>query len=141
MGDGGIEKQTLAGTIGKLKTTISGSGTIPVGLQGVTFTGPLVLKCHQHRAITSASRIITLPPTRRSDAGSVPYGRAYVGHEWVATGIGIVGDTATLVEVTGATQYQAVYFPEITVIVEGGGPRESRGRGNQSSWFMTCWEQ
>ena len=141
MGDGGIQKQTLAGTIGKIKTSISGSGTIPVGLQGVTFSGPLLLKCHQHRAISSATRVITLPAARRGDTGSEPYGRAYVGNEWVATGIGVVGNTATLDEVTGATQYQAVYFPEITVIIEGGGPRELRARGNKSSWSMTCWEQ
>lgn len=145
MGDGGTSKQVLEGTQDKIKVTISGSGTIPVGLQGVAFHGPVLVQCARHRGITSASRIITLPATRRSDTGSEPYGRAYLGREWLPTPIEqIVANVATLTEVPGATLYQAVYFPEILANIENGGPRESRGRspgrGNKSSWSMTCWE-
>lgn len=141
MGDGSTRKQVLEGTQDKLKVTISGAGTIPAGLQGIAFQGPVLVQCQAHRAITSASNIITLPAARRSDTGSEPYARAYTGGEWVATAIvDITANVATITQVAGASYYQVVYFPEILANIENGGPRENRGRGNKSTWSMVCWE-
>ena len=140
MSDGSHIIETLDGSQDKLKVTIRGRGTVPVGLQGVAFDGPVLIKCAGPRAITSASRVITLPAARRSDVGSEPYGRAYVGGEWVSTPVSPAGNIYTLDEVANAKHYQCVYFPEILAVIEGGGVIESRSRGSNSTWSMTCWE-
>lgn len=140
MADSSTRKQVLEGTQNRIKVTITGDGLIPAGIQNISYQGPVLVQCSGHRGITSASNVITLPAARRSDTGSEPYGRAYVGREWISTPVSLNGDVATLTAVPGATMYQAVYFPEILANIENGGPVEQRGRGNKSSWSMTCWE-
>ena len=105
----------------KLTTTISGNGIIPPGIGEdglVDYDGSIVISCVGHRGITSASNVITLPAARRSDAGSEPYGRALTPGGWRETPLALVGDTATLTAVSGAPQYQAVYFPELTCFAD-----------------------
>lgn len=128
---------------GKLATTINASGPIPPGLQALDYTGTLLLSCMQHRAITSASNVITLPAARRTDAGSLPYARAQVMRgdvpEWVSTGLAIVSNVATLTPVAGATAYQVLYFPEITVYADP--PTETRqARGGAFGWQLVAEE-
>lgn len=141
MGDNSLIKRTYAGAVGKIETTITGRGTIPVGLQEQDYSSPIVLKCIQHRAVTSSVPAITLPPGYRTDNGSEPYGRARVNGRWVESPvISLIGDVLTLTAIAGATQYQAVYFPQVTGYVEGGGPQERRSRGNNSTWTLSFRE-
>lgn len=142
LADGSLQQRTTWS--GKVATSIRGRGVIPAGLQGLDYTQPLVISCVAHRAITSAGRVITLPAARRSDAGSLPYGRAEVMRgntpQWVDTGIDVVDDVATLTEVPGAVRYQAVYFPEITVFADP--PAESKdGHGTVFGWQITAEEK
>ena len=117
------DRRTADGTLitrtlwsGKLRTVISGSGLIPPGLADLDFDSNMTLSCVAHRAITQAGNVFTLPAARRTDSGSTPYGRAAVGDAWVSTPVdSLVSNTLTLTAVTGATAYQAVWFPELTV--------------------------
>jgi len=138
MGDGSTERQTLAGTADKLRTTLSGFGWSPLGLNGLDYTGSLVLKCVEPLIITSASNVITIPAARRSDAGYTPVGFAIVDDLQVSTTINIVDNIATLGTVSGATGYQAQYVPEITVYASF---KESLASETASyNWSLTCEE-
>jgi len=120
MGDGSSEKQVLSGSIGKLRTTIGGDGPIPPGLDGLDYTGPLLLKSAASRDITSTLNVIDIPSARRSDAGYVPWGRAFVNDQPISTPVAMDVDEATLTPVTGASAYQVLWYPQFNVLVEGG---------------------
>lgn len=115
LGGGGWQRVTYGG---KIRTSITGSGVIPASLGSIDYDGSFTLSCIAHRAIVSASSSIAIPSARRSDTGSEPYGRALVGDVWVSTPVSMMVDNAILTPVTGATQYQVVYFPEITVFAD-----------------------
>jgi len=136
MGDGSLRQQTAWG--GKIKTTISGRGHIPAGLQGLDYEQPLVLACVASRAITGMTNQLTLPAARRTDAPLL--GRALlVDGRWQSTPVALVGDLATLDLVTGALQYQVLYLPEISVYAAP--PHESKPRrGNDYAWTLTAEE-
>ena len=88
---------------GKIRTSITGKGLVPSGLSSFDFSAPYLLSCVAHRAVDSASNIITLPAARRSDVGSEPYALAFIGDEWKETGIAsVVVNEYTITPVTGA---------------------------------------
>lgn len=113
LGGGGWQRTTYSG---KIRTVITGSGIIPFGLSGIDYDSSFVLSCVAHRSIISASSDIEIPAARRTDAGSLPYGRALVGDKWIETGYdSIVSNTVALTPVSGASLYQVIWFPKITV--------------------------
>lgn len=125
----------------KIRTTLSGKGWVIAGLNGIDFNSELTLKCAVPLGISSASNVITLPSSRRSDSGYEPYGYAIMpdGSE-TKTNVNISVDTATLDTVSGATQYKVEYFPELQVIVTKK-PRDSVDRGAVTySWAITAEE-
>lgn len=138
MVDGSAKQRTLWS--GKLRTVITGQGLIPAGLSAVDFEASFTLSCVAHRAINAAGPVFTLPAARRTDSGSTPYGRAAVGDTWVDAPVdSLVGNTLTLQTVSGATQYQAVYFPEITVFADP--PIEEHPEhGPSFGWSLTAEE-
>lgn len=142
MASGTARKQTLAGWVGKVTTEIFGNGLIPsmLGEDAIDYSVPLTVSCIAHRSIVSASSSIAISSKRRTDAGNVPYGRALVGDRWVNTPCSMVGDVATLTPVSGATQYQAVWFPELTMFLTP--PREGHPQhGPNFDWIITGEEQ
>lgn len=138
MGDGSYRKQTLAGSVGKLRTTLSGEGPFPPGLDGLDFSGTLLLKSAAQRDIVSASRFIDIPAERRSDTGYTPFGRAYVDTPRfdtpVQTPVNMVGDQAQLTAVPDATRYQVIWYPEFLVWVDGGLQKSEDLTGAVISW-------
>lgn len=137
MRSGTLKQRTIWN--GKMRTVVTGSGVIPAALTGIDYTGSFTLSCIAHRGVLTASTSVALPSARRSDAGSEPYGRALVGDQWVATPVSMGGDTATITAVTGATQYQVVYFPEITVFADP--PTEDKPEhGPNFGWSLVAEE-
>jgi len=102
----------------KIKTTLSGRGWIPAGLDGVDYSGSVLLKCAAAKMITSASNVIVLTADRRSDTDYEPRGYAIVDGQRVDTTISLPANTATLGVVAGASSYQVEYFPQITVFAK-----------------------
>lgn len=110
----------------KLRTTLSGAGWWPSGLENLNYDDPLTLLCAAPRSILSASNVIALPTARRTDAGYTPVGHARLsggatqvgGGELVTTPLSIVADVATLTAVAGATGYQVAYWPVLTVLAD-----------------------
>lgn len=135
MMDGGLTQQSA--WRGKLLTEIQGDGLIPSGLQLIDWSVPVTIKCIAERAVTSSSNVIDVHPNRRSDYGVV--GRALVGTQLVDTPVSMSGNTATLTTVSGATAYQAYYWPEIECYSDG--PEETRGaRTADYGWSLIAEE-
>ena len=129
MSDGALTQQTSWS--GKLLTKISADGILPSGLQLLDYSQPIVIKSIAESAVLSASNIIDVPSARRGDY-SVE-GRALVDGKWVSTPVNVVGDTATLTVVASATQYQAIYWAELSCYCDP--PTENRNARNSTySW-------
>lgn len=119
---------------GKLETMITCTGYIPSGLQSLDYTSTMTVSCIAPKGISSASNAITLPTTRRTDAGSLPFGRKLVNGKWEDASSSLVGDVLTITLDASATQYQAVYFPEFTAIVSE--PNDGLNIGQGFSWSI-----
>lgn len=121
---------------GKLSTEITGTGYIPVGLVNLDFTQTQVVSCIAPKAVTQNTNVVTLPTDRRTDTGSLPYARALVSGKWQSAASSLVGDDLTITDPGGATQFQGVYFPEITCMVQE--PREGLNIGTGFNWSITA---
>ena len=116
----------------KVRTTISGSGRLPAGLDGLDYNAQLSLSCMAPKSIYGASNSIVLPATRRSDWP--PHGYAIVNGRQVPTSISIATNTATLGVVAGATGYVCVYYPTMTVYATLS--QSFSGRGTLAGWTI-----
>lgn len=131
----------------KLRTTLSGAGWWPSGLEGLDYDSALSLLCAAPRAILSASNVIALPAARRTDAGYTPIGHARLsggatavgGGELVPTPLTIAADVATLTAVAGATGYQVAYWPVLSVLADPP-TMEADLPGAAHRWTLTAEE-
>lgn len=124
----------------KLSTTIQGDGWLPPGLMDLDYSQPLLLSCIAPRSVVGIGTALPLPAARRSDAGYTPQGLALVGRQWVATAVSMSGDTANLTPVSGASRYQALYYPELTVYADE--PQEEMDvTGAAHRWSLTAEEE
>ena len=127
----------------KLATSISCSGTIPVGLtEGIDYTRSYTLRCGAKRAVSSSSANITIPAERRSDAGYEVKGYALIEDgqgrgSWVETPVVMAVDVAQLTPVAGAAIYRAYYWPELEVFSDP--PSEDQDvHGADFSWSLNA---
>jgi len=135
MGDGTLTQQSA--WAGKTSTEISADGLIPAGINEIDYSQPVTIKCIAERVITSASNIIDIPIGRRADYGVE--GRALLDGLWQTTPVSMSVDQATLTIVVGATQYQAIYWPELSCYLDP--PNETRDtRTSAYGWTITAEE-
>lgn len=137
MSGAGIKQITWS----KLRTVIQGGGWSPPGLEGIDTTTQQTVACLVPRSLfANASRQVTLPTARRSDAGAEPWAWAIrPDGSIVNTGMSLAGDLATADEVTGAIGYQIQYYPLLTCWISR--PSESGVRGDATyTWTLTCEE-
>lgn len=130
----GIKQMTYTRT----RITTSGGGWVPSGLQTLDFTAQHAVACIAPETVPAvfATRQATLPATRRSDSGHVPYGLAQLaGGQTVEAGCTVVDNVATVDAVTGAVAYQVGYYPLLTCWVL----RPSRS-GPEAAWELICEE-
>lgn len=101
----------------KLRTTISGSGWLPAGLDTLDTSATLAIACVVPRTVQAvfATRQATLPAARRADAGHLPWGVAVMpDNSMVVTPASLAGNVATLDAVANAVSYHALYLPLLT---------------------------
>lgn len=121
----------------KVQTSISGTGRVPPGLDGLDYTTSLSLSCAAPLSIWSANTSITLPTSRRTDWA--PHAYAIVAGRHVRTSLSIAGNAATLTAVSGAGGYLCAYYPILTVYATP--PRHNfNGRGPSVGWTLDCEE-
>lgn len=102
----------------KIKTTLRAEGYSVLGWSQLSLGLSYVLKCAKPQEVQSASNIIAIPSSRRTDAGYLPVGIAIVGSRRQFSPATLTGtDEYTVTTVSGATAYQVAYYPEITVII------------------------
>lgn len=121
----------------KVRTVLRGSGRVPEGLDGLDYTSSMTLQCMAPRSIRSASNVIALPSSRRTDWA--PHGYAIVDGRSVRTSITIATDTATLATVSGASGYVVAYYPVMTVYASPP-VKTFNGRGGMIGWEITAEE-
>jgi hypothetical protein len=144
MGDGSLLIQRAWPTAAanyKLRTTISGGGSLPAPLDSLNRGASVEISCAEPRRITGATptaTTITLPAGRRSDSGYAPTAWALVGGLLVSTPVSIATNTATVTAVSGAQHYHVRYWPKFSGLIThktGGEPWQAR-RG----WSVTLEE-
>ncbi len=125
----------------RLRTTLSGGGWLPAGLETINTSTTQTVACIVPRAlIADASRQATLPAGRRADAGHLPFALALMAFgDAVNTPVTMAGNVATADAVSGAIGYQILYFPLLTCWVQR--PTESGSRGDASyRWELVAEE-
>ena len=142
---GNILHRTLDGTgvkqtnWSKIKTTLSGSGGLPLGFTSLDYSGVITMKCGVQRSVTSASNVIAIPAGRRADSGYTPVAKKRVDGFFVDAVVSMVGNTATVTLDAAAEAYMVLYFPEINVFMND--PSESFDVGAASTgWSITAEE-
>ena len=123
---------------GKLRTTLSGSGRLPPGLDGLDYSASLSLSCMAPRSLWAAATTgLSLPASRRTDWA--PHGYAIVNGRQMPTAISIVVNAVTFTAVAGASGYVCAYYPTLTVFASA--PRlRFDGRGPVSGWEIIAEE-
>lgn len=123
----------------KLRTVLSGRGWIPVGLDGIDYSTPQLLKCALPRVISNTQAQFTIPNARRSDPGFTPKAFALISGYLVDAELNMNADIAMITPVAGAIGYQVHYYPELMVFAE---PQQVQGNlsGAEFSWTLTCEE-
>lgn len=122
----------------RLRTTISGAGWVPPGLDGIDFDAAVVLKCTAPLSMSSASNVIVIPAARRSD--TAPFGFAHLpGGERRETPVSMSTDTATLTAVGGAVGYSVCWYPQLNVYAQAPTQTADPARGSVS-WELVAEE-
>ena len=109
----GIKQMTWS----KTRITTSGNGWVPDGIQSLDFTAQHTLACIVAETIPAvfSTRQATLPTTRRSDTGHIPFGLAQLADgQTVESAVSVTANVATVTAVSGAVAYQVGYYPSLT---------------------------
>ena len=123
----------------KLRTTLSITGAVPVGLDGLDWAATHTLACIAPRSIQSTTNTINLPATRRSDAP--PFGFAITAAGLLQpTTVTLAGNVATLAAVPGATAYQVLWYPLLTIRAPAGPSVSYDAAGAVAGWQLTAEE-
>lgn len=135
MADRTLRWQTLGPR--KIETEITGRGTIPPSLEALDVNLAYTLSCIEPVGVLGGTTI-ALPAARRTDPGSEPHGRAFVGSRVVWTPCIMAGNDALLTPIGGATRYQVLYYPEFEAKLTLG--RVTHPRGRLFDWSLTARE-
>lgn len=124
---------------GKIRTTLSGSGGMPLSFRSINYNGALTLKCGVPRSIQSTSNVIAIPAARRADTGYLPQGFKRVAGFWLPSPVNVVVNTATVTIDPSATHYKVDFYPELPVFMND--PSETYNWDNvNTSWSITAEE-
>lgn len=123
----------------KLKSSISGSGWLPAALDGIDKTAMQAVSCVAPLAEFGATTSITLPRTFRTETDYYPQAVAIKSGDMIATSISITGQVCTLGAVSGADQYQVVYYPIITGVIRI--DKDHNVSQQLGGWSITLEEQ
>lgn len=118
----------------KAAGTISASGWMPPGLDGLDYSAPLELRSTQVSTMQGAGLVYTLISTPRPDLE--PWAFALIGGQWIETACDTVDGVATVTAVVGATAYQVWWMPVYSVFAR----RPPKQQDATHSWSI-AWEE
>jgi hypothetical protein len=117
--------------------SISGSGWIPPGLDGLDYSLPLELRSTQVSTVQGAGPLFNLPSTPRPDFA--PWAFALVGPELMPTECSTVAGVATVTAGAGARAYQVWWLPVYSVFAQH--PSKSQFNGSAAQGWSIAWEE
>ncbi|MBW5416108.1 MULTISPECIES: hypothetical protein [unclassified Pseudomonas] len=121
----------------KTTITLSGTGWMGPGFDGLDFDLPLELRCTKPIAITSRQTTVSLLSVPRPDVA--PWAEAYVDGVWLPAEVAVQDLVATVDAVSGADLYRVLWMPVFTVYTDA--PDESMDPSNATfNWTMTAQE-
>lgn len=117
--------------------SVSGSGALNPGLDGINYDEVLTLDCTSIKANSSDLPRIAIIGTHRPDVE--PWGLARVDGTWKKTPCALVGGEYDITPVAGATTYQLCWMPRFQVFAEP--PQVGRDSGTGvSTWSFQAEE-
>jgi hypothetical protein len=121
----------------KTTITLSGTGWMGPGFDGLDFNSPLELRCTKPQAISSKTTTVSLISTPRPDVD--PWAMAYVDGIWLPCRVTVQDLVATFDEVPNADLYRVSWMPVFTVFTDP--TDESMDPNNATfTWTMTAQE-
>lgn len=121
---------------GKWRTSISCSGWLSSGLNGIDWKSPagIEIHCIKPMSIIAGSNVIVIPGEFRTDEPVLGY--AQIGNKLVATDVTLAGNTATLDAVVGAAAYKVEWLPILTCFCKNGVRTSYSTQGNEYAWSL-----
>ena len=133
MANGAGQKQTI--WTGKTRISTNSNSRLPPAILALDYTAAFSLSCVAPLSVYSASTAIILPANNRTDISVSAY--AIVNGRAVRTPIqSWAGSTATVLAVTAAASYMAVYYPTFTVLAQAAPTVVSDARSGLGSWSL-----
>lgn len=117
--------------------SISGSGLVPSGLDGLAFSGPLELRTTKVRIVQGAGLEYELPCTPRPDLP--PWAYALVDGRLRRAACSTLDGVTTVTAVDGATQYQVWFMPVYSVMATP--PDETQDHVSRTHSWSLSWEE
>lgn len=99
----------------KTAISVSGSGWMPPGLDGLDYTQPLELRCTKPLSVAGVQLEFLLPGTPRPDVA--PWAQSLVGGIWRGSELVLDGGVARIESVPGAALYRVCWMPVFIVTV------------------------
>ena len=121
----------------RMAGSISGSGWMPPGLDGLDYSQPLELRSTQVNAIHGEGPEFTLTGTPRPDMA--PWADALVGDQWIPVPSTFAEGVVTVTPVSGASLYRACWMPVYSVFANK--PAKSQSSGTASHGWSIPWEE
>jgi len=122
----------------KTRITLSGSGWLNPGLDGLDYDDALELRCTNPQVVSSAGTTLTLISQPRPD--QAPWADALVGDIWYRTPVSLDGLTATVEPYPGASLYRVSWMPVFMVKTDPPETGMDNAAGGVHDWTMTLEE-
>jgi hypothetical protein len=113
----------------KLKTVLTGSGGIPLGMSDLDFTKPLTLKSGATRSIIRPTNSFPVIPPHRTDEGYTPQIFKLFEGRWIPQA-----------GVDDSTSYLLLYYPQINCFAEPPQEGYAWDAAAPTSWSITAEE-
>lgn len=123
----------------KTRSTITATGLVPPGLDGIDWTAPITVGWVKPRSIQAAGNVIAIPAARRTDAA--PFGFSIDANGFLRpVSVSMATDTATLGTVAGAIGYQVLWYPLMSMRAPAGPTLRFDAFGAVAGWELTAEE-
>jgi hypothetical protein len=110
----------------KIKTSLSGSGGLPLGMSDLNYSLPITIKCGTPRAIVRPTNSFSLVVPHRTDQGYAPITLKLVEGFWVPLASSGTG-----------TSFMLLYYPLLTCFFKPPQENFSWDGSSPSSWSLS----
>lgn len=117
--------------------TISGSGWMPPGLDGLDYSQPLELRLTSQESMTDPGLVFPLTSTPRDDVA--PWAQALLDGEWERAESSFAAGVVTVEAVAGATMYMVQWMPVYMVFASK--PPKSMDPSTAAFGWQIDWQE